>query len=320
MAWEKIGEGTFNTVYRSGDLVFKVPKRKGACDDPERAVRLWNLFNSHIKPPAEVYVDETLGRGWTCPFIKGKQASDAEISTALIAIFNASGRIVLDAFCHKNFVKTAGGAIVCLDIGLALQLENRGFIVAPPGRRKSDVSLSTWSSIESDYKVFWEEHHARHPLIINMIRALIFIKTYRKDLVDVSFLDSKLAETLAEGYMDAKKLGSAMTALSTKLKTLAPKPPVAVTYTAGMAAGGAGAAAGAGAFEETKVMEIAKTAGGAKATARTGVPRASAVLAGSGVRLVKVGGIGGGLSLFSGPGKSPVEEPAGYISKIIVTG
>lgn len=317
MTWEKIGEGTFNTVYRSGDLVFKVPKKKGACDDPERAVRLWNLFNPHIKPPAAVYVDETLGRGWTCPFIKGKQASDAEISTALIAIFNASGRIVLDAFCYKNFVKTKAGDIVCLDIGLALQLENRGFIVAPPGRRKSDVSLSTWLSIESDYKAFWEEHQARHPLIINMIKALIFIKTYRKDLIDVSFLDSELAKTLAESYMDAKKLGGALTALSTKLKTFAPKPVMVACITGGAAGGGA--AAGAGAVEETKpsaeakVMEIASAAGGGAAAAGAGVPKAApTTLAGSSMRLVNVGGIDGRLRFLPGLSKLSTSEASGH--------
>jgi hypothetical protein len=90
-------------------------------DLPERSVRLWNEINPDLEPEATLISTE-MGDGWACPFIKGVQASDHEMSVALIDIFNRTGRIVVDATAPENFIKTPSGKVVCIDIGMALQI------------------------------------------------------------------------------------------------------------------------------------------------------------------------------------------------------
>ncbi len=98
--WNYLGHGTYNIAYidRAKKVVFKVQRDLlDKTDAPERSVRLWNLLNSDLRPKASIYTDSELGKGWICPFIEGKPATDEEIHTELIAIYNKHGRIVLDS-------------------------------------------------------------------------------------------------------------------------------------------------------------------------------------------------------------------------------
>ena len=130
MKWIRIGKGSYNVAYRSEDsrLVFKVAQDDSPTDIPERSVRLWNLLNPNLQPPAQVSRQKISGKwvtGWTCPFVVGVQASDKEIRQGLIDVFNRTGRIIMDAVAPDNFLKTRNGDIVCIDIGHALEMEKR---------------------------------------------------------------------------------------------------------------------------------------------------------------------------------------------------
>ncbi len=210
--WTLHGQGNYNRAYKSedGTLILKIQKNiSNTTDEPERAVRLWNELNHHISPQAYVTDDPNHGKGWVCPFITGKQASDKEISAALVDIFNHSGRIVVDASSPKNFVATPAPnrKIVCVDIGMALQLEERGDLhCSHLTRSKSPVSLDAWSDLTDDYPGFFKDSKKNNPLTINTVKALLFVKSNRPDINDASFLKNnpliikKLAK--AHDYQD----------------------------------------------------------------------------------------------------------------------
>jgi len=119
--WSLLGEGAYNIAYINpqGTLVLKIQKDKPYDTDlPERSVRLWNEINPHCTPEAYV-VNTKYGMAWVCPFIKGRQATDDEMSNAIIDIYNNTGRIVVDATAKNNFITTHKGKVVCIDIGMA---------------------------------------------------------------------------------------------------------------------------------------------------------------------------------------------------------
>lgn len=190
----KLGEGTYNRTYliEDGKSVFKVQKKSDHCaDKPERSVRIWNQINPDISPKAHVQNDPLLGKGWVCPFIKGTQSTDSEIAQALIDIYNRTGRIIVDAVSTNNFLTTSDGKVVCIDIGMALQIEakeEKYFL--QPGRRASTASITLWQNMLSDYGIYFEKNYDRFPQAIDTIRALVFIKTYRPDISNVDFLST----------------------------------------------------------------------------------------------------------------------------------
>ena len=202
--WELLGEGSFNRAYKSidGKEVLKIQKTTDATDTPERSVRLWNVINAHVPPPARLEASE-LGMGWVCPFIKGKQASDKEMACALVEIFNNTGRIIVDATAPKNFIRTPTGEIVCVDVGMALQFEQREDSAFAAVRRKSFVSLKMWDShLRTRYNDFFKECEVTNPETVNTVKALVFIKDNRPDMQDVSFLkdNQALVKKIAKAY------------------------------------------------------------------------------------------------------------------------
>ena len=68
--WVLLGAGSYNRAYRSQDSreVLKIQKNAAETDTPERSVRLWNLINPDLVPPARLE-DSAHGKGWVCPFI-----------------------------------------------------------------------------------------------------------------------------------------------------------------------------------------------------------------------------------------------------------
>lgn len=201
--WIFLGEGNYNQAYKSRDSreVLKIQKRAvDATDTPERSVRLWNVINSHVPPPARLLNDRELGSGWVCPFIEGVQASDKEMANALLDIFNKTGRIVVDATAQKNFVRTPTGQVLCVDVGMALQFEqreNRSLV-----RRKSVVSLDTWRNLSAAYEPFLRQCANTNPETVNIVKALVFIKNNRPDIYDASFLKTNpdLINKLASAF------------------------------------------------------------------------------------------------------------------------
>jgi len=202
--WTKIGNGAYNTAYRSEDglEVLKIQIITSALatnvyDTPKRSVRLWNKLNSHILPPAREVTIPGLGAGWICPYIEGRQSTDAEIREALIKIFNDTGRIIIDAASTRNFVTKADGQVVCLDIGQALELERRDgeFLVGGKPRRKSITSINAWRDQKESHIIYLNQPKMRRyfPETATTVKALLFIKQNYPDIFDVSFLKGNCA-------------------------------------------------------------------------------------------------------------------------------
>lgn len=202
--WVFLGKGSYNVAYKSidGTEVLKIQRGKTKTDSPERSVRLWNAINAHLPPPARLQTT-ALGKGWVCPFITGVQAPDRDMADALIDIFNRTGRIVVDATAAKNFVKAPDGTVLCVDIGQALQFEEREERhFSEVVRRKSIVSLDSWSSTRDTYTPFFRECERIYPQSVSVVKALVFIKENRPDILDVTFLkiNPTLVAKLAQAY------------------------------------------------------------------------------------------------------------------------
>lgn len=212
MPWTFEGEGSFNRTYRNGNLILKVAKNPSstqstpldAMDNYARSVRIWNEINLNLHPPAyihETMIDGNKVIGWVCPYIEGVQASDKEISQKLIDIYNKTGRVIFDADVQGNFIKTPTGEIICVDIGLALQLELRDASQLVGLQRKSSFSsLDSWYEAQSA-TVEWLENQGEKTKnepyqqqyesnTEKTVHALLFIKQHRPDIVDVSFLNN----------------------------------------------------------------------------------------------------------------------------------
>lgn len=210
--WSFLGGGSYNEVYinKERTLVLKIQKNNAKTDDPERSVRLWNEINPNCKPKAYVVIT-AFGKAWVCPFIKGRQATDDEMSEAIIDIYNNTGRIVVDATAKNNFITTPEGKVLCIDIGMALELEKKeersfsGII-----RRNSIVSLKCWRDLQHDFDPFFEDCQEQNPKSVNTVKALLCIKNNRPDIFDINFLKTKrsLIYKLAEEYDIQKNTGS----------------------------------------------------------------------------------------------------------------
>jgi len=192
--WRFFAEGSYNKVYINEDRskILKIRKRinthEASYDEPSRSVRLWNLVNGHILPPAYTVKIGSIF-AWVCPYVKGEQANDEEIKGALIDIFNSTRRVVIDAISPRNFIKTEAGKIVCVDIGFAVEMDvMEDAHLARRGRRSSDVSFVIWTRMHQQYHQYLYENRYWYFETIETIKALIFIRKNRPDIFDVNFL------------------------------------------------------------------------------------------------------------------------------------
>jgi len=221
MKWRQLGEGSYNIAFRSddGNSVFKVALDDSPSDLPERSVRVWNLVNAHIQPPArlsrqKIKYQSAKGKwvtewrsGWICPYIPGRQATDEEIRMALLGTFNRTGRIVADATASNNFLTMRDGKTVCIDIGHALEMDRRetAALIGLGQRKPSFTSLDTWDEAYDTKKGknWLKEHKAFSPKAIKTVEALLFIKKYRPDITNVNFLKKspKTIKLLADAHV-----------------------------------------------------------------------------------------------------------------------
>ncbi len=222
--WTYLGGGSFNYAYVNKDrtTVLKImqPKESNGLgtdaevpetDTPERSVRLWNEINP-TPPFATEFKMEDGTTAWTCPYVSGEEPNGMELSIALINVFNKCQRIVIDGTSEKNFIKLKNGEILCVDIGLALQLDLAEEATlktindtidrqALPRlkRRDSVTSNDVWqqrfySMYSRDGGVF--DNHAEYgdfKIAVNTAKSLLFIKKYRPDIVKVDFLKNNIA-------------------------------------------------------------------------------------------------------------------------------
>ena len=221
--WIKLGTGSYNWAFRnaSSTQVLKIQKDSTPdtdkspallLDKAERSVGLWNIINKGCGAPAfvtSVKITEGGRRktwaGWVCPFVSGRQSTDNEIQPALIRIFNSTGRILADAVSPRNFLTTDDGKVVCVDIGMALQLDPL-IPVGPPGRsrRGSIISRDAWSNVEANFSEYFTHPYNTSTMqrSTNTVKALLFVKFNRPDICDADFLVGKdqLVNQLAAAY------------------------------------------------------------------------------------------------------------------------
>lgn len=238
--WLPLAGGGFNVAYVNPEyrLVFKsVMNDKFTTDGPERSVRLWNLFNPTLKPKAKVVtliIDGKKCRGWTCPYVKTKYSptttcteqdieidrdsyrkamidptrkneEDTTIARALLGIYNRTGRIIIDASIPGNLIVTAENKVVCVDVGMALILEEKeDDCLHRYARRKSIVSNEAWELVHRDGidERILKDNKSELPKTLMTTRALLFIRTHRPDISNVDFLnnDPSLLEKLSKAY------------------------------------------------------------------------------------------------------------------------
>lgn len=206
--WKLIGFGSFNKAYlnKAEGRVLKIQKKvenqspiARRLDSRKRSIRLWNEINEDIFTKARgIRFRKYKIRGWTCPYIQGRQSSDIEISEALINIYNRTGRIVIDAGSHKNFITTRHGKVICVDVGQAFLLDKTDHESTTPSagraRRHSITSLNAWETFYSKFIDYLnrESLNEHYPLTINTIKALLFIKLNYSEIRDVSFLNAQI--------------------------------------------------------------------------------------------------------------------------------
>lgn len=105
--------------------------------------------------------------------------------------------------------------VVCVDIGMALQIEYkddeilRGDKILKEDkffsksiRRTSVISLDAWEKVKKDHNFFFQLYAQSHSQTIKTIKALLFIRSKRPDILNVNFLksDPKYIPLFAEAY------------------------------------------------------------------------------------------------------------------------
>jgi hypothetical protein len=187
MRYSWLVSGAYNNVYKSedGKWVLKIQKKAGyftdEYDNPTRSVLLWNTINAYLAlPPARPVILKE-GEGWVCPYIEGRPSTDEEIRDALVEIFHASGRIIVDPQCN-NFLTMPDGRAVCIDVGLALGAE--GVSIKGIRRRPSIVS-DILAHHSSSYLEALNRAADTFPLTVAMVKALLLINETDPRIRDV---------------------------------------------------------------------------------------------------------------------------------------
>ncbi|PJD93220.1 MAG: hypothetical protein CK424_03265 [Legionella sp.] len=237
--WRVLGTGAFNVAYlnRSGTLVFKsMHNDVFGADTPERSVRLWNQLNPNLKPKAKLATITIGGMkeyGWICPYVQSKHSKrqstdpnpardralflesieknpvireqeDTDIANALVGIYNRTGRVIVDAAVPGNFVITAQNTAVCIDIGMALLLEEKeDNCLSTYARRASIVSTDAWAHLHEEiHENILKSEVQIFPKTVAMTNALLFIRSYRPDIHNVDFLkeNPEYAAQLSKAY------------------------------------------------------------------------------------------------------------------------
>lgn len=223
MKWTYFAGGNNNSIYISCDntSILKIQlDQTEKTDCPDRAVLLWNEINSDITPKAYV-IDSEYGLGWVCPYIKGDQSSDGEMKKALIKIYNDTGRIVVDAVAPNNFITQADGKVVCVDVSLALLLDNRLGI----NLRQSTESLNYWSEMSTSFDGYFSDREVVYPQTVHTIKALLYIRFYQPHIKDASFLQEnrELTAKFANAY-NARHVEPSVKQLSININCPQPEP------------------------------------------------------------------------------------------------
>lgn len=224
MTWTLIGQGFYNRVFvdehkqkvlkvqarmRRKDESFFEQSALNALDLPQRSVGLWNSLYAEKYGLASVVKDPEHGLGWTCPFIKGTAATDLQMHSALIDVFNKTGRVVVDAPHPGNCIHTPepDSTTVFVDIGLCVLVERKN--TKPPLKREnSKTSLEALSILSNPLKQFLAKNEEQFPITVKTIKALLFISENCFEEDDTNFLrdEPDKLNLLAQAYDGLKEV------------------------------------------------------------------------------------------------------------------
>ena len=89
-----------------------------------------------------------------------------KIAAKLIDIYQRTGRVIADATAQKNFLTTLSGEVVCVDIGMALQLDLQQRVVfseAPKRERRGSLaSQNAWDRLKEYYHETFFRHYSQY--------------------------------------------------------------------------------------------------------------------------------------------------------------
>ncbi|KTC98177.1 hypothetical protein [Legionella erythra] len=182
--WLALGRGSYNRVWRSAApdksglyrvLKYPLPSKDNcinALNHNLRGVRLWNEIN----PSSQTGLPEaiTSQSGWIAPYIaNARQATDEEAANKVVAIYQATRRIVFDAATQGNVLTCVDtGEVMVVDVDLALNLRN------------STASLNFAKNLHERFEQYWNDPDLK----INMTTTLEITK-------NLLYLEEQLSST-----------------------------------------------------------------------------------------------------------------------------
>lgn len=212
--WSLLAIGGYNFAFvnRNKTEVLKVPtylmddfaerdKAQEPTEVPARAARVWNEINEDLAFRARESFP-----GWVAPYINGTQSSIAQISEALIEIYNKTGRVVLDPAITGNFFTTPEGNVYCVDIGFAVRFQRQAQIeVGGLKRSSSHASLEVLDNNDDDTDFLRRcvnQFEYEFPELTRLIKALCFLSIHCPYIDNISFIGHKphLLQRLSKGF------------------------------------------------------------------------------------------------------------------------
>lgn len=176
--WLALGRGSYNRVWRSAApdqsglyrvLKYPLPSKDNcinALSHNLRGVRLWNEIN----PSSQTGLPEaiTSQSGWIAPYIaNARQATDEEAANKVLAIYQATRRIVFDAATHGNVLTCVDtGDVMVVDVDLALNLRN------------SSASLNFAETLHERFEQYWNDPDLNKsmPKTLEITKNLLFLE------------------------------------------------------------------------------------------------------------------------------------------------
>src|SRR3990167_1449608 len=160
---------TLEKHHRAATKAWDKKSSENDLDEPDRFVRLWNELNA-----AQSLNALKAGEGVIVPFIQGIEPIEEEIADFLVDVYVKTGRILLDGFVVSNFIKTADGRIVCIDMGRALLLQRD-----EEAQKESKTSLQFAENYLEQYLISNIKYNG---INTNVIQALSFLHAHFPDM------------------------------------------------------------------------------------------------------------------------------------------
>jgi len=230
--WEYFGHGNFNVVYRLAplaedttingvtyphgfELIYKEPlkiddlKSDTKANKPARAVRVLNEIWEKCYPYLPKAVEYTGGvgapgrEGSIMMFVEGRPSNANEICGEQVRIYNATGRIVVDALAN-NYITTWIPTTTINEIRVTISIDNTFAVKIPASTNQSQDSLDYWDVMQSkiDNYLTQYENAVQYRPICNLTKAILFLAMHFPEIknVDVLLTQPALVGALKNAY------------------------------------------------------------------------------------------------------------------------